>query len=164
MVSTSDSEPALLDESPDDDYAAEDYSDDIESGSMRLAEQAMIYDKLQAYVRENLEVSAGGDARARDANVVNVAFRHFDPEEARIVTQAVVDQYKAFVKEKFQNVDSEAAKLISDARSALETEIKQSEDNYKDFLRKSPMMAAGETSTNVYQMRYEELAAELSIL
>ena len=116
------------------------------------------------YVRENLQVSAGGDGRARDANVMTIAFRHTDPVEAQKITAAILKVYEKFVKEKFQGINSEAANLIVRAREQIELDIEEGEKEYRDFITASPIMAAGESSTNVYQTRYEELAAELSVL
>ncbi len=116
------------------------------------------------YVINNLYVTSGGGAKARGANVLNLAFRHSSPEDAKIIIEALLVQYQKFVKEKFQDSNSEAAKLISRARVELEKEIADLYKNYKLFRDQSPLLTGGEGGTDIYTARYETLAAELSNL
>ncbi len=116
------------------------------------------------YVINNLYVTSGGGAKARGANVLSVAFRHSSPEEAKIIVEALLVQYQKFVKEKFQDSNSEAAKLIGKARVELEKEIADLYKNYQVFRENSPLLTGGEGGPDIYTARYETLAAELSNL
>lgn len=116
------------------------------------------------YVINNLYVTSGGGAKARGANVLSIAFRHTSPEDAKKVVEALLAQYQHFVKEKFQDSNSEAAKLIGNARVELEREISLLYKNYQKFRESSPLLTGGEGGTDIYTARYETLAAELSNL
>ena len=116
------------------------------------------------YVINNLYVTSGGGAKARGANVLSLAFRHTSAEDAKIVVEALLVQYQKFVREKFQDSNSEAAKLIGRARVELEKEIADLYKNYQQFREKSPLLTGGQGGTDIYTARYETLAAELSNL
>lgn len=116
------------------------------------------------YIINNLYVTSGGGAKARGANVLNLAFRHSSPEDAKIIVEALLVQYQKFVKEKFQDSNSEAAKLIKNSRFELEKEIADLYKNYQNFRKDSPLLTGGEGGTDIYTARYEALAAELSNL
>ncbi|MDX1928102.1 MAG: polysaccharide biosynthesis tyrosine autokinase [Pirellulaceae bacterium] len=116
------------------------------------------------YVINNLYVTSGGGAKARGANVLNLAFRHSSPEDSKKIVEALLVQYQKFVREKFQDSNSEAAKLIGNARGELEKEIADLYKNYQVFRENSPLLTGGEGGTDIYTARYETLAAELSNL
>lgn len=116
------------------------------------------------YVINNLYVTSGGGAKARGANVLSLAFRHSSPEDAKVVVEALLFQYQKFVKEKFQDSNSEAANLIKKSRFELEKEIADLYKNYQIFREKSPLLTGGEGGPDIYTARYETLAAELSNL
>jgi polysaccharide biosynthesis transport protein len=116
------------------------------------------------YVINNLYITSGGGAKARGANVLNLAFRHSSPQDAKKIVEALLVQYQKFVREKFQDSNSEAAKLIGKARVELEKEIADLYKNYQIFRENSPLLTGGEGGTDIYTARYETLAAELSNL
>ncbi|MFO1064475.1 MAG: polysaccharide biosynthesis tyrosine autokinase [Pirellulales bacterium] len=116
------------------------------------------------YVIDNLYVTSGGSGRARNAHVLNVAFRHTSPEDCEKVMKALVTEYQEFVKVKFQDINIQAANLITKAREELEDEITKLEKNYREFRMQSPLLSHGQGGTDIYTVRYEELAAELSQL
>ncbi len=116
------------------------------------------------YIIENLYVTSGGSGRARNARVLNVAFRHTSKEDCELVTRALVHHYRDFVKNKFKDINSEAAELITRAKKDIEADIKRLEADYKEFRNKAPMLTRGASGTDIYTARYEELAAELSQL
>lgn len=119
---------------------------------------------VSEYVRSNLFVTTGGQGAARDAHVINIAFRHTDAEDCKLVASAVLNQYQAFVKTKFQNVNEKAIGLIDDARKELEEEIKELDQEYASFRVDAPLLLGTDGGTDLHTQRYEELAVEASAL
>src|SRR5687768_10884504 len=70
-------------------------------------------DSAAKYVIENLLVTRGGVAQAKNAHVLNIAFRHRSELDSQRILQAIIDHYQQFLAEKFQDVNSEAADLIA---------------------------------------------------
>lgn len=130
----------------------------------RLTEQERYDNAATAYVIDNMSVSAGGGGRARNAHVINIAFRHSVPEEARWITHAIVDEYQAFVRSKFQDINFEAAGLIDNARKELEGAIETQDGKYREFRKSAPLLSRSAEGADVHTTRYEELAAEYSQL
>ncbi|MEZ6135911.1 MAG: polysaccharide biosynthesis tyrosine autokinase [Pirellulaceae bacterium] len=110
------------------------------------------------YVRENLYVTTAD----RNANVINLSFRHLDPDLSRQVLEAIVEQYQLFLIEKYQGDNSKVTSLIDDARKELEEELSALETDYREFRERAPIMIGAEDTSNVYEQRYEELLAEVS--
>ncbi len=115
-------------------------------------------------VVENLFITSGGAGAARNAHVLNLGFKHSHPEDAQRVLQAIIDEYQKFVKEKFQDINSDAAALISKARTDLEEDLAVLEEKYREFRMSSPLISRGREGADIYTSRYEELAAEYSQL
>ncbi len=122
--------------------------------------------KIIDSVIESLYVTSGGSGRARNAHVLNLAFKHSDPNDAQKVLEAIVAEYTLFVKEKFKSINDETAKLINTARVELDREIKLQEKEYLTFRTNtnSPLISRGREGADIYTERYEELAAEYSQL
>jgi polysaccharide biosynthesis transport protein len=116
------------------------------------------------YVIDNLYVTSGGTGKAKKSHSLTIEFRHSDAEDAKKVVEAIVQQYELFIKEKFQDVNSEAASLIVDARLELEGELSALAEKYQKFRSEVPLLATNSTGGNIYMQRYEELAAQLSTL
>lgn len=114
------------------------------------------------YVADNLYATTGGDGAARDAHVINLRFRHSVPEECQTVLTAIVSQYQQFLREKYQDVNSEAAKLINAARVEMERELSELDEKYREFRSSAPVLVTGEETSNVYEQRYAEIQAEIS--
>ncbi len=135
-----------------------------------LAELPSIQKRLKAdvsaadYIIDNLYVTRGGEGAARGARILTVAFRHFDPKDSKLVAEAIMGEYKAFVTTKFKDINLEAIELINKARLDLEKQIADQMKAYRDFRSTAPILASAEGGSNIYKVRYEELAAELSQL
>ena len=83
--------------------------------------------------RREFVVASGGAGAARNAHVLNLGFKHSHPEDAQRVLQAIIDEYQKFVKEKFQDINSDAAALISKAHTDLEEDLAVLEEKYREF-------------------------------
>lgn len=114
------------------------------------------------YVIANLTATSGGDGNARSARVLNLSFQHTAPEEAKQVLDAIVKEYQLFLEEKYKNSNSEAARLIEDARGQIQKDLDRTEEEYRKFRETAPIVATGESGANIYEQRYEEIQAEIS--
>jgi capsular exopolysaccharide synthesis family protein len=129
-----------------------------------LSEQIGPEGKPEDYIVDNLYVTSGGSGDARNAHVLNVAFKHADPEEAQVILTAVLNEYKRFTQEKFSDVNEKAAELIAEAREELEADIASIELEYQQFRLNSPLITGGREGADIFTARFEELAAEYSQL
>lgn len=119
---------------------------------------------VEEYVIDHLDVTRGGEGQSRDAAVLNIAFRHSSAEESKQILDAIIKHYQAFLNEKFQDVNKEAAELIVKASTELSDELVAAEQAYQSFRENSPILWSGDQATNIHRQRYEELQAELSLI
>ncbi|MCA9156761.1 MAG: polysaccharide biosynthesis tyrosine autokinase [Planctomycetales bacterium] len=133
-----------------------------------LLDQKLGADRSEVIERviDRLYITSGGTGRARNAHVLNISYKHSNPKVAQRVLQAIIDEYQEFVKDKFNDVNSQAAELIEKARVDLEGKIEEAEKVYLAFREKkdSPLMSSGREGADIHTSRYEELAAEYSQL
>lgn len=140
------------------------------SEPMTLGKLPSILNKLNAdetvvkYIQDHLYVTRGGQGQAKDARILSVGFRHSNPEEARLVVNAIVKEYTSYVQTKFKDINREAVDLIQKAREELQTEIEDRYDEYREFRLKAPILPGSASETNVFAVRYEELSNEISRL
>lgn len=76
------------------------------------------------------------------ANVIELAFRSVDGQEASRTLEAILETYREFLKEKFQKSSSDAIALIVRARDELSRELKSLEAQYLESRQKTPAYAA----------------------
>ncbi len=119
---------------------------------------------VEEFVIDHLDVTRGGEGQSRDAAVLNIAFRHSSAEESKQILDAIITNYQAFLNEKFQDVNKEAAELIVRASTELSDELVAAERAYQEFRENSPILWSGDQATNIHRQRYEELQAELSLI
>ncbi len=134
----------------------------------RLDQLQSIIDRLDVdelpvdYVLANLNATSGGDGNARDAHVLNLSLQHVIPEETQLILDAIVKEYQLFLQEKYKDTNTEAARLIEQARGEIQKELERLEEEYRKFRETAPVIATGETGANVFEQRYEEIQAEIS--
>ncbi len=114
------------------------------------------------YILENLHVKRGGDGRAKDAQVLQVTFRHVSDIDCSKILTAIVESYQRFLSETVQGSGSEAADLIANASSVLEKKVADLDKSYRDFLEQAPMVWREGTTLNPHEVRLVELQTELS--
>ncbi|MEO8496256.1 MAG: Wzz/FepE/Etk N-terminal domain-containing protein, partial [Planctomycetota bacterium] len=107
----------------------------------------------EEFVIDRLSVTRGGEGQSREAAVLNIAFRHSSAEESKQILDAIIAHYQAFLNEKFQDVNKEAAELIVRASSELSVELAAAEQAYQEFREKSPILWSGELATNIHRQR-----------
>ncbi len=112
------------------------------------------------YVKENLSIRRGGDGGAKEAQVLDVTFRHTSDVDCSEILLAVVNSYQDFLGEKIQGAGDEAATLIEEASGQLEVKLAEQDQAYKDYLQDSPtLLWAG---LNPQQITVTQLQTELS--
>ena len=116
------------------------------------------------YVIDHLDVTRGGTGQAKTAHVLNVAYRNESAADSQRVVEALVARYQTFVKEKFEDVNQEAAELIARVRMELEDELVRSEDALVEMRKNAPLLWNGDESTNIHRLRFEQIQQELSTL
>jgi polysaccharide biosynthesis transport protein len=113
------------------------------------------------YVLSNLYVTRGGKGNAKNSHTLTVAFRHINPEDSRLVVEAIVEQYQLFVATKFRDINKEAVELINTARLDLEKQITELSGGYQKFRMDSPLITSDGGGGNIHEQRFQELASEI---
>ncbi|MHC4179189.1 MAG: polysaccharide biosynthesis tyrosine autokinase, partial [Planctomycetota bacterium] len=114
------------------------------------------------YIIEELQVSKGGEGRAKDAHVLRATFRGPSAKDCAVILSAVVESYQDFLGATFQDTSQEAMELISRAKTELGEELQEKETAYQEFREQSPLLWKGEESSNVHQERLAEIERSLS--
>ena len=127
-----------------------------------VAEQIKQEKDPAEYIIEELQVSKGGEGRAKDAHVLRATFRGPSAEDCAVILSAVVESYQDFLGETFQDTSKEAMDLISRAKTELGEELQEKETAYQEFREQSPLLWKGEESSNVHQQRLAEIERSLS--
>lgn len=113
------------------------------------------------YVIENLELVRGGGGDAKAARSLDIAFTHTDPDDSKLVLDAIVSEYQSFVVGQVESTMSAASRLVEKARTNIEADLKAAEQEYMVARREAPLFFVGEGSTNIYQDKYRRLEDEL---
>ncbi|WP_437203731.1 polysaccharide biosynthesis tyrosine autokinase [Planctomicrobium sp. SH664] len=113
------------------------------------------------YIRGNLSLTKGGEGVARNARTLNVALRHTDPQDAQKVLQALVYEYEGFLDDQVSRVMGEANRLILEARSQVERDLKEAETKYIEARRNAPVIFQGDGSSNVFLEKFRRFETEL---
>jgi capsular exopolysaccharide synthesis family protein len=116
------------------------------------------------YIIEQLLVERGGAELDYAPLTMNVEFRHTDAEVAGVVMAGIVESYQEFLRETLQDVNSEAAELITEAKDELAADIRQLEEQYERFRLKTPMLTLGAGNLNKHQIRLGLLQTEMTRL
>lgn len=114
------------------------------------------------HIIEQLDVTKGGEGRAKDARVLGATFRSPVPEDCELILNALVESYQDFLGKTFQDTSSEAVVLITQAKSELAEELKEKETAYREFRIQAPLIWKGEESLNVHQVRLTKIEESLS--
>ncbi|MBL8811930.1 MAG: polysaccharide biosynthesis tyrosine autokinase [Planctomycetaceae bacterium] len=129
--------------------------------------QAQIKDRAidaTGYVIEHLKLTRGGEGTARDARILTISFEHTDPDDARLVLEAVILEYQKFLSGQLSRAMSDANSIVKDARNSLEEELDSIQDEYIKARQNAPVLFQGDGSSNVYLEQYRRLHEELLTL
>jgi capsular exopolysaccharide synthesis family protein len=116
------------------------------------------------YVIDNLVVTRGGSGQAKTAHVLNLAFRHTSDEECKLIVDAIVDSYRKFLGNTFENVSAKAVELIAEAKDEVGRDLEHVEEEYQKFREDAPLLWRGDESSNVHAANFEQLETTLADL
>ena len=95
----------------------------------------------------NLEVTRGGEGKAKDASVLAATYKGPSPEDCAAILEAIVSSYERFLKGTFEDTSSEAVDLITDAMTKLKSDLQVKKDEYSEFRASAPLLWQGESSS-----------------
>ena len=113
------------------------------------------------YVIEHLELTRGGGGDAKTARSLRVSLTHTDAADAQKVLDSILVEYQKFIVGQVESVMSSANKLIEQARTDVESGLREAEKEYMAARTEAPVLFDGEGSGNMYQEKYRRLEEEL---
>ena len=113
------------------------------------------------FVQDNLTVEKGGHGQGKEARVLRASFRAPVAKDCALVMGAIVESYRNFLGETFQETSSEAVTLITQAKEELRNDLAESEAEYRKFRAESPPFWEGNQGINPYQEKLRELEKAL---
>ena len=113
------------------------------------------------YVISHIQLSRGGEGSAKDARILSISFDHPDPDDAKLILEAILVEYQMFLGTQLTQAMSEAGRLVEDAQSNLEAALEDAQYEYVAARQKAPVLFQGEGSGNVFLEQYKRLHEEL---
>jgi capsular exopolysaccharide synthesis family protein len=98
----------------------------------------------------------------KDSQILCISMEHSNAEDAQLIVQAIVDQFRDFINKKYTDVNQSAAELITKAQKQLEDELGSAEKAYREFSEQAPILVGNENSTNVYRAEFEQIESKLT--
>ena len=108
------------------------------------------------FIIENSNVSL----KDEKSTILNLRFRCSDPEDSRVVVDAIANEYKLYLNESNQTSDHEKAKLIEKANSDLLVQLNDNEKKLADFQKSAPLMWDDGQAINKHQQFQADIEAE----
>ena len=106
-----------------------------------------------AAVALGLEVCATRD----NADVIQISYTGSIPGDCPKVVEAVVNAYQDFLGEAYQDVGTETVDLITKAKDELSEQLTKKERAYEEFQKSSPLISDGQSTTNVFHERLDDI-------
>ena len=116
------------------------------------------------YVIDHMALRRGGDGSAKDARILTIQLQHPNPEDSKLILEAILLEYQAFLGTQLSQAMSEAGRLVEDAQSNLETALEDAQAEYVEERQKAPVLFQGAGSGNVFLEQYKRLHEELLTL
>lgn len=98
------------------------------------------------WLRENLDVKVG-----RDDDVLSVSLMAQEVEEASIVVNAVVEEFKAYLGQRGESTVKEMLTVKTEGRDSLQTELDGRMKARREFLEANELLAADPDGTAAYE-------------
>jgi len=114
------------------------------------------------HIIDNLEVTRGGEGKAKDASVLAATFTGTSADDCAAILDAIVASYQDFLGETFKDTSAKAVDLIAEAKNEIGRELEQKEAAYLEFRATAPLLWKGENSLNIHQERLAKTEAALS--
>lgn len=101
-------------------------------------------------------------------NILDILYENPRSEDAKIVTQAIVDAYQRYLHEVRQENTNEILKQLTQANQQILADLERKKEEYKEFRKEAPLYwentpgseAAVTGSTNVHQERVKAIDNE----
>jgi capsular exopolysaccharide synthesis family protein len=119
---------------------------------------------LTEMIIANLNVSRERSTTASTANILNLRYQSTDPDDCVEVLNAIVESYEFFLVDTYQNVSSEAVRLITSGKTLLEKTLADLHKEYRKFRIESPVLRQGNNSLTPGSQGLAKLEAERSAL
>jgi polysaccharide biosynthesis transport protein len=104
-----------------------------------------------------LSVAGTPGARGDSGDVIRFTYQSSSPEECPKVLEAVIDAYREFLGETYQNVNQETLDLISQAKDVLDRQIMETQREYQSFRDEAPLLYLGGEGKNVHEARLQQI-------
>ncbi len=115
--------------------------------SMQGGNPASIIQAGLVATREVNKDATGGTGN----NIINLSFSGSDPGDAEAVLSAIIECYKDFLDETYQNTSETTVGLIRSAVDTLTQNLAKKEEDYRNFRRNSPLLMIGDNGIPVHQ-------------
>lgn len=93
-------------------------------------------------------------------NIINLTYKGSQPEDTGLVLAAIIASYKEFLDETYRGVSDHTLKLIGDASTILQKDLREKEDRYRAFRAKNPLLWKGSDGANIHVSRIKEYQAK----
>jgi len=98
----------------------------------------------------------------RSASVLRIDFRAYSKEEAVRMVAALVDEFEAFLKEKYQSDNTRVVELITEARDLMNEELEDLESEYLELRKKNAALAIDADGRSFVARRLDEWNAAIN--
>jgi polysaccharide biosynthesis transport protein len=90
-------------------------------------------------------------------DLIRFSYSSASPEDCPKVLEAVIDAYRDFLGETYQNVNQETADLITQAKDVLDGQISETQRQYQKFRDEAPLLYVGGEGLNVHEARLQQI-------
>jgi capsular exopolysaccharide synthesis family protein len=109
------------------------------------------------YIQSNLTVSRDQKDAGPSNNIVQLAYRGPIAEDTGTILKAIIDSYQEFLDITYKNVSDDTYALITKARDLLHKDMKDKEEEYLTFYKKSNMDWRGKDGVQVEYQRVSNI-------
>ncbi|MEZ6050285.1 MAG: polysaccharide biosynthesis tyrosine autokinase [Planctomycetaceae bacterium] len=110
----------------------------------------------------NLTTERGGGRAAPDPNVFEIRYKGRDPEECKVVLDAVIDSYQESLGSTYQSAGAQTVQLIEQAKDSLSKQLTDKEAAYRQFRKEAPLVHQSEDGRNLHLLRMSEIEQDRS--
>ncbi|MDA8744860.1 polysaccharide biosynthesis tyrosine autokinase [Rubripirellula amarantea] len=114
------------------------------------------------HILDSIEVERGGDGNAQNAMVLRVTYRANDPEEAAMVLSSIYNSYKTYIDSQDQDKSKLAVELIDAARETHEKELRDADEDYRNYVASVPVLLEGDKVRDIHKERLADIEKELN--
>jgi succinoglycan biosynthesis transport protein ExoP len=96
------------------------------------------------------------------STIATLTFKGSHASDCPRVLEAIINAYREFLGETYQNYSEETASLISQAKDVLLKQLQDKEEVYYAFRQNAPLLWKGEAGANLHESRMAEIEASRS--